>query len=654
MNRRHNHSFTRSSVRSRLHSVLGCLPMALAMWAGMPGAIQAQTSIQSTQPTQPAQATQSYEAAPNAPGGPLRLRQPVQANAQPGSLSNGQTLATGRLGNEQIPVPYRPGEFEIYVQSLAGPQAEEIRRFGAELITGAGGAALAGDFNPVIPADYIIQPGDELLLTLWGSVDADLRLQVDRSGRIAVPRVGPILVAGTRYSDLSDIISKRVGLVFKNFQLSASLGQLRGIRVYVTGFVQRPGVQVVSSLATLAQAVMKAGGPSAAGSFRNVQLRRGGSTVSSFDLYDLLLKGDRGADRLVQADDVIHVGPVGPQIGLIGSVNRPAIFELRSGETLGDVLAMAGGFAAVADTSRVAIERLDERATVRVKQIDLPAGQKSPLSAGDVIRAFNAVSVALPMQRQNKRVRIEGEVARPGEYVLKPDSTLTDAVREAGGTTGAAFLFGSVFTRESVRETQQQNYDRVLRDLETDLARTSSSQRVTTADDAAVQAAYAQNSNRLLERLRNVRPTGRVVLQIPIEGGSFPELALEDGDRLYIPPRPSAVGVVGSVYNAGSYLYGGNRAVGDYLRLAGGPTRGADERAVFVVRANGSVVGGASNSGWFGSKGSLESLPAEPGDTIVVPEEMNKTTFVQSAKDWTQILYQLGVGFAGIKSALNF
>jgi protein involved in polysaccharide export with SLBB domain len=491
------------------------------------------------------------------------------------------------------------------------------------------------------------------VLTLWGSIDADLRLVVDRSGRINVPRVGPIMVSGVKYAELSDVISRRVALVFKNFQLSVSLGQLRGLRVYVTGFVQRPGVQVVSSLSTLAQTLMRAGGPSAAGSFRSVQLRRGKDLVATFDLYDLLLKGDREADRVVQAEDVIHVGAIGPQVAVIGSVNRPAIFELKAGETVDDALRMAGGFAAVADTSRLAIERLDERNSTRVTQIDLPAARGQTLRSGDMLRAFNAFTVALPVQRQNKRVRIEGEVAKPGEYVMPAHSSLLDLLIQAGGLTPGAFLFGAEFNRESVRLAQQQNYDRALRDVETDMARASSSKRVTSSDDALAQSANAQTTNRLVERLRAVKPSGRVVLRIPVEGGQLPEMALEDGDKLYIPPKPTVVGVFGSVFNSGSYLYTGGKALTDYLRQSGGPTRGADESSIFVIRANGGVVSSLDSAGWFIKRGSVGSLPAEPGDTIFVPEEIDKSTFIQSAKDWTQILYQLGIGIAGIKSAVR-
>src|SRR5262249_22505598 len=159
-----------------------------------------------------------------------------------------------------------------------------------------------------------------------------------------------------------------------------------------------------------------------------------------------------------------------------------------------------------------------------------------------------------------------------------------------GGLTPAAYVFGTEFSRESVRVTQQQNYERALQDLETAFAKATSTQRASTPEDATVQAARAAATARLIERLRASRPTGRIVLQLPPEGGQLPDLALEDGDRIYVPPYPTTVGVFGSVFNAGSFLYAGSRNVDDYLRLAGGPTRGADERSVFVIRANGSVV----------------------------------------------------------------
>jgi len=597
--------------------------------------------------------------------GPIRLTpqdrtvpsrtNPTPANAQdPRQTGPARRdgMAVRRTIDGEFLMPQRPplGEFEAFVQRLAEPV--EVRRFGAELMTPSDDLEPAESL-PLVPPDYIVKPGDELLLTIWGSVDADLRLVVDRAGRISIPRVGPVLVSGVRYADLPASISQRVGQVFRNFQLSVSLGQLRGLRIYVTGFVAKPGSYSVNSLATAVQGLMKAGGPSAAGSFRNIEIRRGNQRLAGFDLYEFLLGGDRSADRALQADDVIHVGPVGTQVALIGSVNRPAIFELEPGETVADLLRMAGGFSAVADRSRLSVERLDDRATVRIVQLALPESNSASLANGDVLRAFSAVEAALPVQRQNKRVRVEGEVARPGDYVLPPESSIDDAIAAAGGLTDKAYPFGTEFNRESVRLTQQQNYERALRDLETDLARNVSSQRASNAEEAASASARDTANARLLRALRAQKPNGRIVLQLDPQTRGLPPLALEDGDRLMIPAKPTSIGVFGSVFNAGSYLYSEGRGVETYLSLAGGPTRGADEGSAFVIRANGSVVSGRQQSGWFDRGTGLSGLKAEAGDTVFVPEEMNKITFVQGAKDWTQILYQFGLGLAAIATFRN-
>jgi len=611
----------------------------------------------------------------SSPTGPARLRQGTQGFRR-NDVAN-CLQSTSRLPDNKL------GEFEEYVQRLVAqmpstpaqnafeaqqrqpePQAGEpgdaqqrraaqpkVRRLGAELMTIDPCATDTSDYNPLVPADYLVQAGDELLVTIWGSADADLRLVVDRSGRISIPRAGSIMVAGVRYAELHDVIAKRVAQVFKNFQLSVSLGQLRGVRVYITGFVARPGSYNVSSLSTIAGALVKAGGPSAAGSFRDIQLRRGRELVTTFDLYDLLLKGDRSNDRVVQPDDVIYVGPLGTQVALIGSVNQPAIFELKPGETMNDVLRMGGGFTPVADVSRLALERLDDRASTRITQLELPQALGSAPRSGDVLRAFNSVFAVLPVGRQNKRVRIEGEVGRPGEYVLPARSSISDAIGAAGGLTPGAFVYGTEFNRESVRASQQENYERALRDLELEFSKAATTLRTNTADEASAQAARSAGTSRLIERLRAIKPTGRIVLQLRPDSRELPDLALEDGDRIYVPAQPTTVGVFGSVFNGGNYLWSESRKIDDYLRLAGGATKGADEASVFVIRANGSVVSNLQSKGWLSTRSSeFVGTTAQPGDTIFVPEEINRTTFVQGAKDWTQILYQFGLGLAGIKT----
>ncbi len=617
---------------------------------------------------------------------------PVRLNATRSGSDTTAAQSSQTTSSDRSKIRYVPNEFEIYVNKTLGidlQQLEEqqklerqserngtlassnsssatpinkrinpdevVRRLGADLMLDDSLAGNVGAEGPrEAPADYLIGIGDEVQVTLWGSVDADLRLVVDRSGRVTIPRVGPIMVAGVRYADLNDVVRLRVAQVFKNFQVSTTLGRLRSIRIYVTGFTSKPGAYTVSSLATVVSGLMRAGGPSGAGSFRQIELRRNGQVVAQFDAYDFLLKGDKSSDRPLQAEDVIHVGAIGPQVAILGSVNKPVIGELKPGETIDDVLAMAGGFSSVADRSRVSVERLSERNDRRVVELALPEQLKASIGNGDVVRVFSSVNSELPLYKQYKRVQVEGEVARPGEYVLPPNATLPDAIQAAGGLTPQAFIFGTDFSRESVLRSQQQNYDRALRDLETEFTRNTSTQRTASADEAQAQVARANNTSRLIERLRSVRPTGRIVLQLEPGATTLPPLTVESGDRLLIPARPNTVGVFGSVFNGGSYLLSEGSSVDDMLKLAGGPTRGADPGSIFVLRANGSVISARqSSSGWFGFSSNMSNLAALPGDTVFVPEELNKTTFIQEAKDWTQILYQFGLGVAALQTLKN-
>ena len=597
-----------------------------------------------------AAAADPTDSADTQPIGPVKLTQ-SQRGTPSDNAADDEDLRARRQVRERTDAfaVNKPGEFERFVSGIEG---REMRRLGADVMTGD--RSLLTDGPRQIPGDYIIGVGDELQVTLWGSIDANLRLSVDRAGRIVIPRVGPVLIAGVRYGDLSEVISQRVAQVFKNFQVSASLGKLRGIRVYVTGFTSHPGAYTVSSLATLVSALMQSGGPSSAGSFRQIELRRNGKTIAHFDLYDLLIKGDKSSDLPLQADDVVHIEPVGPQVAVLGSVNAPAIVELKGEESIADVLAMVGGFSAVADRTRLAVERLSERNDRRVVEVSLPAQAGERLDDGDMVRAFSSVTAQQPQYKQFKKVLVQGEVAHPGEYILPPGSGLLDAVRAAGGLTPQAYVFGTEFTRESVRIQQQQNYDRALRDLETEFTRNNATQKALTADEAAAQAARGISASKLIESLRAAKPTGRIVLQLTANARELPNLPVEDSDRLLIPTMPTTVGVFGSVFNGGSYLLLPSSSLEDMLKLAGGPTRGADTGSTFVLRANGSVVSTRqSSSGWLSLGGGINALPALPGDTIFVPEELDKTTFIQAATQWTQILYQFGLGAAALKTIKN-
>ncbi|CAD5371271.1 exported hypothetical protein [Rubrivivax sp. A210] len=540
---------------------------------------------------------------------------------------------------EPDPKP-EPGDFERLATEANGGQP--VWRLGTQARRGE--ATLAHLETPArVPPSYVVQVGDEISVTVWGSVDAQWTLRVDRAGRITPPRVGPVAVAGATAGELDGLLKARLERVFKGFELSAAVTDLSPVRVHITGFVARPGDYLVPGLTTVSGALALAQGPAAGGSWRRIRLLRNEAPVTEFDLYTLLASGSRRDDRLLQPGDVLHVEAAGPQVAVLGSVNRAAVFEFLPGETVADALRLAGGSTPVAERGALTLERLQQRNGAGAVELALPRDAAAPLANGDILRVRSQVAAGAPTQLRNKRVLVEGEVYKPGEYLLPPGSTLADAVAAAGGATPGAWLYGTALKRESVRLTQEANYARALREFEAELARSGATR--TARDDGNADAAAA--NQQMLARLRTQRPEGRMVLELTPQSTTLPAVAVEDGDRIQLPASTQGVGVFGSVYNGGSFVHDGGRTLGHYVQRAGGPKGNADYEAAFVVRANGSVISASQGSLWSRAR-EFDSQPALPGDTVFVPEESARVTWVQGAKDWTQILYQLGVGMAAL------
>lgn len=310
-------------------------------------------------------------------------------------------------------------EFQKFIASTSG---QILPIYGADLFRSVPSTFAPLELAPV-PPDYTIGPGDELRIRVWGQVNTQANVRVDRSGDIYLPQVGPIHVAGLPYSDLDAHLRQAVSRVYKNFDLTADVGQIRSIQVYVTGQARRPGVYTVSSLSTLVNAIFASGGPSVEGSLRRIQVRRNGQVVTTFDLYRLLLNGDKTKDVKLLDGDVIYIPPVGPQVAVTGSVAVPAIYELTDGESLGNLLKDAGGVTAVASGARISIERIDNRRDRQAMEVaDDPAGLASPLRDGDLIRVYSI----LPMYR--KTVTLRGNVANPGRFAWHAGMRISDLI----------------------------------------------------------------------------------------------------------------------------------------------------------------------------------------------------------------------------------
>lgn len=537
------------------------------------------------------------------------------------------------------PVPRPASEYEQFVSEVAG---KPLRRFGTELLLPeAKGFAVP----PVaaVPADYRLNPGDELLLGLTGSVQASgLRLTVDPEGRIFIPRVGAIRVGGVRYGDVHGVIERQVARQYRGFTLEVAVGKLRGVTVYVTGFAARPGAYSVGSLSTLVNAVLAAGGPSEGGSFRSVQLRRNGKLVSDFDLYDLLLRGDRTGDAVLQNGDVLFVAPAGDQIAVIGSVNREAIFEIAPGETLSDTLLYAGGISTIADGTRLMMLDSLARSATGWTEVSAADAKVRKAQRGDVLRVLSNVDLARPMGQQSVLVTISGEVGKPGRYYFKPGTSMAEVVAAAGGLTSHAFPYASVITRESVKQQQRKSFDRAIEDVELLLT----AQPVTSVNRAAlVQPANLSLVKSVVEQLRKREPTGRLVFDLPVDAPALPgDLILENNDTIFVPQRPVTVGVFGAVPSPASFAWRSGGTIGDYITSAGGVQKLGDKGEIFVVRANGTVVADGKR---------VLRAPALPGDLIYVPIEANRGEFWARLRDITGSLFSGFVGAASVKSIID-
>jgi protein involved in polysaccharide export with SLBB domain len=800
-----------------------------------------------------------------------------------------QGRPVSREKSTTIPLPPEPlTEFQKFTAATTGMV---LPIFGANLFQSVPSTFAPLDNAPV-PPDYVVGPDDQVRLRVWGQVNFNANLRVDRTGDIYVPQVGAVHVAGERFSDLDPTIRAAVGKIYRNFELSVQLGDIRAIQIYVTGEARRPGVYTVSSLSTLVDALFSSGGPSVQGSMRRIELRRGGPTLVTFDLYRFLIEGDKSNDTKLLPGDVVYVPSVGPQVAVLGSVRRPAIYEMLPGETMAATLKDAGNITPLASNARVSLERgvdrngrqamevkLDPTGMATVMEdgdilnvisivsrfqktvtlrgntanpgrfawrpgmrlsdlipdkeslitrdywwkraslglpapefepvpalsalhqptnpIDLPlqqslmrrfsnqtppsaqpqqpagaannqtqsqtnaqdssyfwdnnqtppandtyaqgngqapgnAGQGNPqaqqrqadtrasqsalaepetetpeqvnppaprrtevklrvpeidwsyaviermdpatlkttlipfdpgklvlehdasqdleLQPGDVVTVFSQSDIHVPIAEQTTLVRLEGEFVHAGTYSVHPGETLRTLVERAGGLTSNAYLYGSVFTRESARVLQQRRMEEAIHNMVLQMQRGNlalAASPISTGQDLAGIAAAQSSEQALIAQLQQVRASGRVVMAFkPDSKGTdtIPELSLENGDSFLIPSVPSTVNAVGAIFNQNSFIYRPDARLESYLQLAGGPNPDADRRHIFLVRANGAVVSRDSVKGPWGNE--FLHLKLNPGDTIIVPDKSVKPSAFRGFLGLSQIFSQLIFGVA--------
>ncbi len=310
-------------------------------------------------------------------------------------------------------------DFQKFVASTTG---QVLPIYGANLFRHVPASFSPLDTVPV-PTNFVLGPEDVLRLRVWGQINFQSDLRVDRSGDIYLPQVGSIHVAGLTFAELDGHLRAAIGRVFRNFDLTADVGQIHSIQVYVSGAARQPGVYTVSALSTLVNAIFASGGPALDGSLRRIELRRNGMTVTRFDLYALLVHGDKSGDAPLQNGDVIYMAPAGAMVAMTGAVRAPAIYELLPGETLGSAIQDAGGMSAVASNSRISIERIEDHTTRHAMEVsDDAAGLATAMDNGDVVHVYEIVPA------YTKTVILRGNVANPGRFAWHEGMRVSDLI----------------------------------------------------------------------------------------------------------------------------------------------------------------------------------------------------------------------------------
>ncbi len=602
---------------------------------------------------------------------------------------------------------------------------------------------------PVGPG-YVIGPGDEVKVTIWGKVEGQWTVVVDRDGNIILPKAGILGVTGLTFKELKDLLFKELSRYYTGFQMNVSMGALRSMRVYLVGNAQQPGSYTISALSTLVNALFETGGPSKSGSLRDIQVKRNGKTIVNFDMYDFLLRGDKSQDTRLMPEDVIFIPPIGSLAAVAGSVNTPAIYELKGKTTVSDLIKTAGGLNAVAFRGRVQIERIiaNSRQTVFESSLAKVRDKDIIVQAGDLVKIFQVIqdrkvvrltgavqregeygvsqgmtikdliSMAgglkyfayrkeaeltrvfvteagpktekitidleqalagnqdenvllkendylfvrtVPEWRLYKTASITGEVKFPGVYTIIKGEKLSSLIERAGGYTNKAYLKGTVFERERVRELQQERIDEMVDRLEIELLSAGTAQATTAAsqDAARLLQLETKQKRRFIEKLRTIKAKGRIAIQSYTPEkliGTPYDIEIEDGDSIQIPTNPNVVQTLGAVYNQTAFIYEKGRSVKYYINLAGGYTVNAADADIYLFKANGSAIragGGFLGLSWNSEYSRWEiGGMVESGDTIVVPEKLERIAWMRNVKDITQILYQIAVTAGVVFAAL--
>lgn len=421
---------------------------------------------------------------------------------------------------------------------------EDLKIFGYNMFDGS-----PESFSPVLeaspPPDYKLGPGDDVLINIWGRVDMQLDLVVDREGKVFIPRAGEIVAWGLTLDEFKGHVGSKLSSIYSDYKFSISLGKIRRIKVFVYGEVKRPGGYTTSSLSTLFNALYLAGGPTENGSLRAIKHLRGNQAIAQIDLYQFLIKGDNSQDARLESGDVIFVPVVGPLVKIAGEIKRPAIYEIKGGEKISDIIELAGGSTAEAFMEMVNIDRVAEDDSRTLAELNLSEAQRTSNideynKANLALRDGDCLNVPSIDDFRKNTVALTGNVKHPGRFGLSDSMTVMDLVDNGEQFKRETYLKRANLFRTSTDQTRQVykiNFEEILAGID------STNLRLADRDSLVI---YSQSDIR----------------------------------------RDMTVSIYGAVKSPGAYEYFENMKLSDLIFLGGNPLKQSYMLQAEIARAN--------------------------------------------------------------------
>ena len=486
-----------------------------------------------------------------------------------------------------------------------------------------------------INSSYSMGPGDKLLVNYYGSDEKTEEVFVNREGIVVLPLLGPVNVTGMTYGEASKYIQDKAKSELIGTQINISIREVRSVGVYVLGEAYKPGKYLLSGLSTVTNALFISGGVNKKGSLRNIQIKRDNKTVATYDFYDFLLKGSLDSEVTLQDGDIIFIPFIENSVIMGGAFKRPHRYEFKEGETLRDVVELAGGFdTEVMDGSRIELSTLDRSASTRsLTYLNLAKDAKKLIKDGDVLN----VSFTSGLTPQS--ITLTGEVKNPGEYSIRPGETILEIINRAGGYTDEAYFQGAVFLRKAVAKSQKEAFARSADQLENTIVDV-----ITNNAGSSIGESTLVPLSNLITKLRLEEPPGRMVVDLDtlkLKTDPIANFPVKNRDSLFIPERPSFVSIVGEVLNATTVGFNPDLSVDEYIDLAGGLNDAADRDKIFVILPDGKSQ--LVKRSLFSS-----STYILPGSTIVITRDSRPFDAISLTQIITPILADLATSAAAI------